>query len=92
MQPCRQIAQQYSQSPFNDIIDLLPQVSAWQRALDALAQLTAEPAAAVQKELRMIWSLSLEHNVVLLSPKEQGVGKSGRWNKGTAYRFKKALS
>ena len=45
-EPCRQIAQQYLESPFNEIIDLLPQVSAWQRALDALTQLTAEPAAA----------------------------------------------
>jgi hypothetical protein len=48
-EPCRQIAQQYLQSPFNEIIDLLPQVSAWQRALDALTQLTSEPVASVQK-------------------------------------------
>jgi len=86
---CRQIAQQYSQSPFNDIIDLLPQVSAWQRALDALAQLTAEPAAAVQKELRMIWSLSLEHNEVFLEPKEQRLGKNGRWTKGRNISLKR---
>ena len=86
---CRQIAQQYLQSPFNEIIDLLPQVSAWQRALDALTQLTAEPVASVQKELRLIWSLSLDNNNVTLAPKEQGLGKSGRWTKGRPVSLKR---
>ena len=87
---CRQIAQQYLQSPFNEIIDFLPQVSAWQRALDALTQLTAEPAAATdQKELRLIWSLSLNNNVVILEPKEQRLGKSGRWTKGRPVALKR---
>ena len=88
-EPCRQIAQQYLQSPFNEIIDLLPQVSAWQRALDALTQLTAEPAISVQKELRMIWSLSLDNNGVFLAPKEQCLGKSGRWTKGRPIALKR---
>ena len=88
-EPCRQIAQQYLQSPFNEIIDLLPQVSAWQRALDALTQLTAEPAATVQKELRLIWSLSLDNNSVFLAPKEQSLGKSGRWTKGRPIALKR---
>ncbi|MDD5632590.1 MAG: DEAD/DEAH box helicase, partial [Methylococcales bacterium] len=88
-EPCRQIAQQYLQSPFNEIIDLLPQVSAWQRALDALTQLTAEPAISVQKELRMIWSLSLDSNGVFLAPKEQSFGKSGRWTKGRPIALKR---
>jgi SNF2 family DNA or RNA helicase len=88
-EPCRRIAQQYLQSPFNEIIDLLPQVSAWQRALDALTQLTAEPAAAVQKELRLSWSLSLDNNNLALAPKEQGLGKSSRWNKGRPISLKR---
>ena len=88
-EPCRQIAQQYLQSPFNEIIDLLPQVSAWQRALDALTQLTAEPAISVQKELRLIWSLSLDNNGVFLAPKEQSLGKSGRWTKGRPIALKR---
>ena len=89
-EPCRQIAQQYLQSPFNEIIDLLPQVSAWQRALDALTQLTAEPASAtVQQELRMIWSLSLDHNGLFLEPKEQRLGKNGRWTKGRPIALKR---
>jgi len=89
-EPCRKIAQQYLQSPFNEIIDLLPQVSAWQRALDALTQLTSEPAVATdQKELRLIWSLSLNNNVILLEPKEQRLGKSGRWTKGRPIALKR---
>jgi superfamily II DNA or RNA helicase len=86
---CLQITQQYLQSPFKEIIDLLPQVSAWQRALDALTQLTAEPSAAVHQELRMIWSLSLINNVVILEPKEQRLGKNGRWTKGRPIAFKR---
>ncbi len=88
-EPCRHIAQQYLQSPFNEIIDLLPQVSAWQRALDALTQLTAEPVASDQKELRLIWSLSLINNEVDLEPKEQRLGKSGRWTKGKPIALKR---
>ncbi len=86
---CEIIAQHYLQSPFNQLIDLLPQVSRWQRALDALTQLTTEPVIAVQKELRMIWSLSMDNNVVTLTPKEQSLGKNGRWNKGRPIALKK---
>ena len=88
-EPCREIAQLYLQSPFNDLIDLLPQVSKWQRALDALTQLTAEPLTVVQKDLRLIWSLSLNNNVVTMAPKEQSLGKSGRWNKGKPIALKR---
>jgi len=88
-EPCRKIAQLYLQSPFNNIIDLLPQVSKWQRALDALTQLTAEPLAVLQKDLRLIWSLSLNNNVVTMAPKEQSLGKSGRWNKGKPIALKR---
>ncbi|MEI7994372.1 MAG: DEAD/DEAH box helicase, partial [Methylococcaceae bacterium] len=87
---CLQIAEHCLQSPFNQIIDLLPQVSAWQRALDALTQLTAEPlATSVQKELRLIWSLSMDNNAVFLAPKEQSLGKSGRWTKGRPIALKR---
>jgi superfamily II DNA or RNA helicase len=88
-EPCRHIAEQYLQSPFTEIIDLLPQVSAWQRALDALTQLTSEPVASVQKELRLIWSLSLDNNDITLTPKEQRLGKSGRWTKGRPIALKR---
>ncbi|MCX7082750.1 MAG: DEAD/DEAH box helicase [Methylococcales bacterium] len=86
---CEKIAQQYLQSPFKGIIDLLPQVSAWQRALDALTQLTVESEIIVQTELRLIWSLSLLNNAVLLEPKEQRLGKNGRWTKGRPIALKR---
>ena len=88
-EPCRQIAEQYLQSPFTEIIDLLPQVSAWQRALEALTQLTTEPAVSVQTESRLIWSLSLNNNILILEPKEQRMGKSGRWTKGRPISLKR---
>ncbi|UOA08740.1 DEAD/DEAH box helicase [Methylobacter sp. S3L5C] len=86
---CRLIAEQYLQSPFTDIIDLLPQVSAWQRALDALTQLTAEPSASVQKQSRLSWLLNLDNNIVTMAPKEQVFGKSGRWTKGKPVSLKR---
>ena len=86
---CEKIAQQYLQSPFKGIIDLLPQVSAWQRALDALNQLTVESEIVIQTELRLIWSLSLQNNAVLLEPKEQRLGKNGRWTKGRPIALKR---
>lgn len=89
-EPCLLIAQQHLKSPFNEIIDLLPQVSAWQRALDALTQLTAEPSTPPdQKELRLIWSLILDNNLVFLEPKEQRLGKNGRWSKGRNIALKR---
>lgn len=84
------IAQQYVNSPFNEILDLLPQVSKWQRALDALSQLKSSPAAGqTYQEIRMIWVLSLEDNQALLEPKEQKLGKSGRWTKGRPLSLKR---
>ncbi len=87
---CEQIAQQYLSSPFNDIIDLLPQVSKWQRALDALTQLKEAPSAvATDQQTRMIWMLTLSGNQVLLEPKEQKLGKTGRWTKGRPVSLKR---
>ena len=86
---CEQIAQQYLDSPFTTIIDLLPQVSKWQRALDALTQLKEAPAAVTDQQTRMIWMLTLSGNQVLLEPKEQKLGKTGRWTKGRPVSLKR---
>ncbi len=86
---CLLIAKQFASLPFIEIIDLLPQVSAWQRALEALSQLSVNPDVVVQKELRLIWSLSLINNVIILEPKEQRSGKGGRWTKGRAVALKR---
>ncbi len=84
------IAQQYVNSPFNEILNLLPQVSKWQRALDALSQLKSSPAAGqTPQEIRMIWVLSVADNQASLEPKEQKLGKSGRWTKGRPVSLKR---
>jgi len=87
---CLQIAQSYVDSPFIQILDLLPTVSVWERALTALTQLSAGPSSAQPlQELRMIWSISLEHDGVFLVPKEQRLGKNGHWTKGRPVALKK---
>ncbi len=87
---CEQIAQQYKDSPFNAVIDLLPQQPKWQRALDALAQLTEAPAPAkTDQQVRMIWSVNLLDNQVVLQPHEQKLGKSGRWTKSRPISLKR---
>ncbi|MDO9103528.1 MAG: DEAD/DEAH box helicase [Methylovulum sp.] len=89
-QDCRQIASFYAGTPFGEIIDLLPIVPVWERALTALTQLSAQSSTAQPlQELRMIWSLSLNHDVVLLAPKEQRLGKNGHWTKGRPVALKK---
>ena len=66
---CAQIAQHYLDSPFNALVDLLPQVSKWQRALDALTQLKEAPLTGrLHSESRMVWVLSLDGNRPLLEP------------------------
>lgn len=87
---CEPIAQQYVNSPFNAIIDLLPQVSKWQRALDALTQLKDAPTLSqTNQQARMTWSLSLMDKQAMLEPKEQKLGKSGRWTKGRPVSLKR---
>jgi SNF2 family DNA or RNA helicase len=88
-EPCRLIAEQYSSSPFVEIINLLPQISAWERALAALTQLKAEPQDQPQQELRMIWTLSLDDNGISLAPKEQRLSKYGQWTKGRPIALKR---
>ncbi len=87
---CEQIAASYSDSPFVKIIDLLPQISAWQRSLDALTQLTLDsPEVEIEQELRLIWTISLDGNDIYLAPKEQRLGKNGHWTKGRPIALKR---
>jgi hypothetical protein len=90
---CTQIAALYKGSPFADIIDLLPRVETWERALNALAQLNAVKSSnveTVQKESRLIWLFSLEADGDFeLVPREQKLGKNGRWTKGKAVALKR---
>ncbi|MGZ4990189.1 MAG: DEAD/DEAH box helicase [Methylobacter sp.] len=87
---CEQIARQYQDSPFNALIDLLPQQPKWQRALDALTQLKDAPVSAkTDQQTRMIWSVNLLDNQAVLQPHEQKLGKSGRWTKSRPISLKR---
>ncbi len=87
---CEPIAQQYTASPFTEILDLLPQASKWQRALDALTHLKDGPlTSSTDQQTRMIWILTLVLNQAVLEPKEQKLGKSGRWSKGRPISLKR---
>ncbi|MDD2724528.1 MAG: DEAD/DEAH box helicase [Methylovulum sp.] len=88
---CQQLALHYIDTPFGPILDLLPKASLWERALTALTQLSGQPLAATQPqpELRLIWSISLEADSVVLVPKEQRLGKNGQWSKGRPVALKK---
>ena len=57
----------------------------WQRALNALQGLSQdgnEAKAAQQAEVRLVWQLHEEWGGWSLQPKEQKLGKRGRWTKG----------
>ncbi|NOT86387.1 MAG: DEAD/DEAH box helicase [Methylococcaceae bacterium] len=87
---CQQIAKRYSQSLFNETVDLLPQVSAWERALEALTYLKSAPSGvAAAHELRLIWTLNLEGGVLEIEPREQKLGKNGNWSKGRPIALKR---
>ena len=88
---CLQIAALYKGSPLGDIIDLLPRVETWERALNALAQLNAikKETEVVNKEARLIWLFSLNNDQFSLMPREQKLGKNGRWTKGKAIALKR---
>jgi SNF2 family DNA or RNA helicase len=89
---CLQIAAFYKGSPLADIIDLLPRVENWERALNALAQLSESktnlPADIVQTS-RLIWLFSLTDGEYSLLPREQKIGKNGRWTKGKVVALKR---
>lgn len=88
---CQKIAASYSNSPFASILELLPKVALWERALTALTQIGSPPPSQAPQALRMVWSLSLSLSggEVSLVPKEQRLGKNGQWSKGRPISLKK---
>lgn len=79
-------------SPFIQVVDLLPRVSAWERALEALTQLTARPVGSTDDDnvptLRLIWSVFINYGELVIVPKEQRLGKNKRWTKGRPVALK----
>ncbi len=90
----KEIAQKYNESTFNFIVDLLPRIEPWQRALDALTKLGGqgnpqEIAASKQNSLRMAWFVTLTDQKAGLAPREQRLGKNGRWSNGRPVAVKR---
>jgi len=91
----REIAKKYQDSPFNSVIDLIPRVEQWQRALDALTSLAEQqklgeeiPAQLNQK--RMIWLVELDENGnASLHPREQRLSKNDQWTVGRPVAVKR---
>ncbi len=88
------IAKQYRDSGFTELIDWVPHVDAWQRALDALT-LVADKTSDVQanetgqQALRMVWTVSIANQQATLAPREQKRNKNGAWTKGRAVALKR---
>ncbi len=85
----QKVAEQYSTSLFLGILDLLPQVAAWERALEALSQLKNESYIQEIHELRIIWALTITNFGFELEPREQRLGKNGSWSKGRPIALKR---
>lgn len=81
---CLQIAKFYQNHPFIEIVDLLPRMKQWERALTALTQLNNPGNSTTNStaSMRMIWQLSLADNEISLTPREQKISKTGHWTKG----------
>jgi hypothetical protein len=81
------IASHYQGLKFLHLIDFLPRVERWEKALQALSVLNK---VAVKSEARLIWLLSInQYEAVGLEPREQKLGQSGKWSKGRAVSLKR---
>ncbi|NOQ63953.1 MAG: ATP-dependent helicase, partial [Methyloprofundus sp.] len=86
------LAAQYKDSPFTHLVNLLPKVEAWERALQALSLVNSSSASvgASTTSSRMIWTLAEgDDGEFFLVPREQVIGKSGRWTKGRPVAVKR---
>lgn len=89
-----EIAKKHQQCAFNAIIDLVPRVAHWKRALDALtvlgSKLNQDAAVNPQQHIRMIWLVELDDDEgARLFPREQRLGKQGRWSLGRPVAIKR---
>jgi hypothetical protein len=85
------IAEKYQGASYLHIVDLIPKVEKWERALQALTQLSGTGGntdTAIAK-VRMIWLLTLSDVGATLEPREQKMGKTGRWTKGRPVALKR---
>jgi SNF2 family DNA or RNA helicase len=92
---CDKLAKKYENTPFLDLIEAMPKTSAWERALEALSQISAGSSLNVEalpSELRMVWSVEITQQGVKIEPREQKRGKNGAWSKGRVIAVKRLHS
>lgn len=82
-----EIAEKYQDSEFLQLIDLVPQLAGWQRALEALTHIGGQGGKTKTDEdvnhgLRLVWTVALNNQKLSFIPREQKRGKSGKWTKG----------
>jgi len=83
-------AASYQGASFLHLIDFLPRVERWEKALQALSLLNTAEKIAHKSAARLIWLLSIHtHGDISLEPREQKLGKSGKWSKGRAVSLKR---
>ncbi|NOR81024.1 MAG: ATP-dependent helicase, partial [Methyloprofundus sp.] len=92
----KQLSVKYKDLACIHLVDLLPRVEKWERALAALSQINMPrtvdgSGAAIPAESRMVWVLSLNGSYATLEPREQKIGKSGRWTKGRPVALKRLV-
>ncbi len=90
----KDVALKYRESSFNFIINLLPHVEVWERALDALTKLGHQESSTAgqpfkQVTSRMAWVLTMNDWDIGLAPREQKLGKNGRWSNGRPVAVKR---
>lgn len=88
----KRLSIKYKNASCVHIVDLVPRVEKWERALQALTQVNAintDDTGTINAESRMVWLLTLHGNHAILEPREQKIAKSGRWTKGRPVALKR---
>ncbi|MFK7947257.1 MAG: DEAD/DEAH box helicase [Saprospiraceae bacterium] len=89
-----QTALKFKMPKFVSIIDLMPVVEPWERAMSALLDLSNQfetnQEFQVVGDKRLIWLIDFNKKEV--EPKEQKLSKNGKWSKGRAISFDRIRS
>ncbi len=87
---CSTLWQRHAQHPFLFALHLLPTLHVWEAPLNALYNLDnpSENANTQPSTSRLAWLINLDNHWTI-EPKEQLLGKNGRWSKGRPVALKR---
>ncbi|MCF6150196.1 MAG: DEAD/DEAH box helicase [Candidatus Kuenenia sp.] len=88
-QICDQLAEQ---TGIQDIVDIVYQKEVWEKALNALINLSKKrnTASSKSQDCRLVWTVSMG-NYMYVTPKEQRLNKNGKWSTGKKVANKRLL-